>query len=683
MLQPVAERVRRDTGTDFVVVMSRSGTRYTHPDPRQIGQQFLGHIARGPAGGDLVESYRGTLGPSVRAVVPVERGATVVGLVSVGIRRSAVSEAVAAQLPPLALAGALAAALSGLGTWLVARRVRRQTHGLDAAQLQSMYDYYDAVLHAVREGLLLVDGDGRVRLVNDECRRLLDLPEDVVGRPVSELGLVPPLERTLVEGTPRQDELHVTSARVLVLNQARAQWQGRDLGTVVTLRDRTDLQALTGELDTARGLTEALRSQAHESANRLHTVVSLIELDRAQEALEFATEELSLAQRLTDEVVGAVDEPALAALLLGKSAQASERGIDFVVGDHVVVPDGVAPPRDLVTIVGNLVDNAFDALATVEGERVVRFDAGAGRVRRADRRRHGPGVPGPDPMQAFRRGWSTKAAAEGATGGRGSASPSSSSRSSGSAARSRWTGRPARGSPCACRSRGAAVSAPLRVLVVEDEPVAADAHTRVRRPGRGVRGRRDGPHRPGRDAGAAEGGVDLVLLDMNLPDRHGLEIVRAMRAAGHTADVIAVTSARDLQVVRAAVSLGIVQYLLKPFVFASLRDRLERYRDYRLQVDGEAAVASQQDIDLALSGLRAAGTTHLPKGMSEELFAEVSRLLSAAREGRSASEVAASVGVSRVTARRYLEHLAETGLALRRSRYAGQGRPEVEYRWSS
>jgi response regulator of citrate/malate metabolism len=177
--------------------------------------------------------------------------------------------------------------------------------------------------------------------------------------------------------------------------------------------------------------------------------------------------------------------------------------------------------------------------------------------------------------------------------------------------------------------------------------------------------------------------VDLVLLDMNLPDRHGLEIVRAMRAAGHTADVIAVTSARDLQVVRAAVSLGIVQYLLKPFVFASLRDRLERYRDYRRQVDGTAAVASQQDLDLALSGLRAAGTTHLPKGMSEELFAAVSRLLSAAEGGLSASEVAASLGVARVTARRYLEHLAETGLALRRSRYAGQGRPEVEYRWSS
>jgi response regulator of citrate/malate metabolism len=227
------------------------------------------------------------------------------------------------------------------------------------------------------------------------------------------------------------------------------------------------------------------------------------------------------------------------------------------------------------------------------------------------------------------------------------------------------------------------VTGPLQVLVVEDERVAADAHT-------AYVGRVEGFEvaatvHTGQAALLALGErrVDLVLLDMNLPDRHGLEIVRAMRAAGHTADVIAVTSARDLQVVRAAVSLGIVQYVLKPFVFASLRDRLERYRDYRLQVDGTAAVASQQDLDLALSGLRAAGTTHLPKGMSEELFATVSRLLSTADSGLSASEVAADLGVARVTARRYLEHLAETGLALRRSRYAGQGRPEVEYRWSS
>ena len=174
-----------------------------------------------------------------------------------------------------------------------------------------MYEYYDAVLHAVTEGLLLIDLDGRLRMANDEAVRLLGLPDGAQGRLVGELGLAPPLVAALTDPEPREDELHVTDARVLVLNTAPAQWQGRPLGFVVTLRDRTDLEDLTGELDSARGLTEALRSQAHESANRLHTVVSLIELGHDDRALAFATEELAASQVLTDKVVASVEEPAL------------------------------------------------------------------------------------------------------------------------------------------------------------------------------------------------------------------------------------------------------------------------------------------------------------------------------------------------------------------------------------
>jgi len=221
----------------------------------------------------------------------------------------------------------------------------------------------------------------------------------------------------------------------------------------------------------------------------------------------------------------------------------------------------------------------------------------------------------------------------------------------------------------------------LRVLVVEDDQVAADAHTAyvLRVPGFGV----VATVRTGQAAlqTLGEHPVDLVLLDMNLPDRHGLDIVRAMRAAGHRADVIAVTSARDLQVVRSAVSLGVVQYLLKPFVFASLRERLERYRDYRNQTDGEEEVSTQREMDHLLAGLRSGGATHLPKGLSQDSLGEVVRTLRTADGGVSASETATALGMSRVTARRYLEHLSDTGLAVRRSRYAGQGRPEVEYRW--
>lgn len=421
-LQPYAERVRAESGTDFVVVMSPAGIRWTHPDPTQIGRTFIGHTEAALAGGVVEEDYTGTLGPSSRVVVPVTDAGRVVALVSVGIRKSAVGERVRAQLPGLLLAALVAALLSGLGTALVARRIRRQTHGLGERQLREMYEYYDAVLHGVSEGLVITDLDGRLRLANDEATRLLALPPDAAGRPVSELGLAPALAAALTDEAVHVDELHVTDARVLVVNRGPARWKGRLLGHVATLRDRTDLEALTGELDAVRGLTEALRSQAHESANRLHTIVSLIELGHTDRALDFATEELQVSQLLTDQVVGAVDEPALTALLLGKAAEAHERGIALEVEAGAHWPRGVAPTRDLVTIVGNLVDNALDAVTVREGasqeERHVRVDArveGPYAVLRVSD--DGPGLPPGAVEDAFRRGWSTKE--QGSAGRRG------------------------------------------------------------------------------------------------------------------------------------------------------------------------------------------------------------------------------------------------------------------------
>jgi two-component system CitB family sensor kinase len=412
-LQAFAEDVRRHTQTDFVVVMSPTGTRYTHPDTSLIGRKFIGHIEQAQRGGTVVEDYTGTLGPSRRAVVPVRAGpggdGAVVGLVAVGIRKAAVSRRLEGQLVALLAAGVAAAVLTGLATALVARRVRRQTHGLGERQLREMVEYYDAVLHAVTEGLLLIDLEGRLRLANDEAVRLLGLGDGAVGRPVAELGLSGPLTAALTDETPREDELHVTDARVLVLNTAPARWDGQALGHVATLRDRTDLEHLTGELDSARGLTEALRSQAHESANRLHTIVSLIELGHPERALEFATEELELSQLLTDRVVAGIEEPALSALLLGKAAEAGERGIDLRIGEGAVWPVDALPARDVVTIVGNLIDNAFDAVAGSPGERQVRVDTardGADLVLTvADT---GPGLPPGAVARAFERGVSSK-----------------------------------------------------------------------------------------------------------------------------------------------------------------------------------------------------------------------------------------------------------------------------------
>ncbi len=222
----------------------------------------------------------------------------------------------------------------------------------------------------------------------------------------------------------------------------------------------------------------------------------------------------------------------------------------------------------------------------------------------------------------------------------------------------------------------------LRVLVVEDEPVAAEAHAEyVRRvPGFELAS----VARTGQEALRALSGqrVDLVLLDMNLPDVHGLDIVRAMRTAGHSTDVIAVTSARDLQVVRQSVSLGIVQYVLKPFLFSTLRERLESYARYRDELDADEVATSQQAVDRLLTHTRAAGATStLPKGLSEETLDAVTRLLREGPDPLSASEVAARTSASRVTARRYLEYLCSVGLAGRQPRYSSTGRPVVEYLW--
>ena len=179
VLQPYAERVRHDTGTDFVVVMNTDGIRYTHPTPGLIGKPQMGHIAAALAGGVVLETYTGTLGPSERAIVPVRAdGGQILGLVSVGVKRDAMARDLAQQVPMLLVAVFAALLLASAGAGLIARRLRRQTNGLGPDELARMYKYYDAVLHAVREGLVLLDLHGRLLLANDEARRLLELPAD-------------------------------------------------------------------------------------------------------------------------------------------------------------------------------------------------------------------------------------------------------------------------------------------------------------------------------------------------------------------------------------------------------------------------------------------------------------------------------------------------------------------------
>jgi sensor histidine kinase regulating citrate/malate metabolism len=418
-LQPYALRVMKDTEVDFVTIMNPEGIRWTHPEQDQIGLPFRGNTAPALAGKTFTETYTGTLGASVRAVTPIWDDDRIVGMVSAGIRVEEISKRVQDQVKALFAVAAGALLLGAVGTYVINASLRRHTHGMNATELSHMHDYHQAVLHAVREGLLMLDGQYRVALINDGGRELLGVSGEVVGLSVADLGLPAPLTGALLASEPRVDEVHLTADRVLVVNTSPVSG-GERRGTVVTLRDVTELQSLMGELDSERGFTQALRSQAHEAANRLHTVVSLIELGRAEEAVEFATAELELAQALTDQVVAAVSEPVLAALLLGKTAQANERGVELEVSQDSGLDDGLLPQslpaRDLVTILGNLIDNAVDAAQGSVRARVTvtaRTEGDELLLKVADT---GSGV---DPAHAslvFERGFSTKPAGPGGRG---------------------------------------------------------------------------------------------------------------------------------------------------------------------------------------------------------------------------------------------------------------------------
>jgi response regulator of citrate/malate metabolism len=220
----------------------------------------------------------------------------------------------------------------------------------------------------------------------------------------------------------------------------------------------------------------------------------------------------------------------------------------------------------------------------------------------------------------------------------------------------------------------------LRVLVVEDDPVAAEAH-RVyvdRLPGFVCIGLAGTAARALHVLSHEQ--IDLVLLDMNLPDGHGLDVVRRMRAAGNQTDVVAVTAAREVAAVQAAARIGVVQYVLKPFAFETLRDRLTAYARQRRAAEAGQVVADQDEVDRLL---HPATSSSVPKGLAGSVLDRVVTLLGN-REGWTAEEVASSIGTSRITARRYLEHLADQGQALRTQRYDGRsGRPKVEYSWVS
>ncbi|WUC77165.1 SpoIIE family protein phosphatase [Streptomyces sp. NBC_00536] len=255
ILQPLTEVTRREAGVDFIVVMDTHGIRYTHPLPDRIGKRFVGTIEPSLAGRVHTESVQGPLGKEIQAVVPVLAdgdSGPVVGLVSAGLTVNNVTGVFDRQLPVILGASAAGLALATAGAALISRRLRRQTHGLGPLEMTRMYEHHDAVLHAVREGVLITDGGGRLLLANDEAKRLLRLPPDAEGQLVGQLPLDGPLAALLLSGRVATDEVHEAGERLLVINQRPTRPGGGPEGAAVTIRDSTEMQVLSTRAEAVR-----------------------------------------------------------------------------------------------------------------------------------------------------------------------------------------------------------------------------------------------------------------------------------------------------------------------------------------------------------------------------------------------------------------------------------------------
>lgn len=408
VIQPIAEAIRRSVGADFVVVANRDGIRYSHPNPARIGERVSTDPGPALAGNPFVGVEEGTLGRSLRAKVPITKNGEVIGIVSVGFLEEQVAQKLAQALPTMTLTVLLALTLGVAGSLILARRIERQTFGLGTREIAGLLEQRDAMLHGIREGVLALDTSGRVTVANDEARRLLGITGAVEGRRLAEVVPEGRAREVLGGSTTGNDQVVLAGDRVLVLNRMPVAVRGRDVGAVVTLRDRTELEGVLRELDTVRGLAQALRAQTHEFSNKLHIVAGLIELGRLEEAVRFIAKTSLVHQELVELVQQRIADPALAALLLAKAALASERRVDLRIASDAHLPRDLADVRDLVTVVGNLVDNAIDAAAAAEDgwvEVSVRAQDTAVVVRVRD---SGPGIDAALVDDIFRDGFTTK-----------------------------------------------------------------------------------------------------------------------------------------------------------------------------------------------------------------------------------------------------------------------------------
>jgi two-component system CitB family sensor kinase len=412
----LAEHLRAAVGASYVVVIDRSGVRHSHPEAALIGQPVTEPVVA-LDGKDHVGIDHGNLGLSANGKAPLRApDGRIIGEVSAGILVTKLSATLSSNLVSLVLYAVVAVAVGAAASLILTRGLKRQTFGLELNEIAGLLQEREATLHGIREGVVATDPEGRVSLINDEARKVLGSTSIVPHQPLADA--LPPgrLRDILAERTTELvDEPVLTDDRALVVNRKAVQVGGVDLGSVVTLRDRTEVVGLLGELNGIKNFADALRAQQHEHANRMHVLAGLLELGRYDEAAQYLSEVSASSAGIAETLKDNIGDPTIVALVLAKIAGASERGVQLRVeasgsagGEKGgALADADIDPGLVVTVLGNLIDNAIDAVAGQPGAEVrVSLHHHVGQWLVIEVADNGPGVA--DPTLVFVDGYTTK-----------------------------------------------------------------------------------------------------------------------------------------------------------------------------------------------------------------------------------------------------------------------------------
>jgi sensor histidine kinase regulating citrate/malate metabolism len=421
ILAPEVDRAVALSGAGLAEIVDPAGVVRVSSDPSRNGHALDladGGARQGRAWfGDLdVDGAHSLVGQV--PILDIDGG--VLAIVSVSEHYPSVWQLLSGAGERLLVYLGLGAALGMLASWLLSRRIKRQTHGLEIAEIAGLAEHREALLHSIREGVVAVNNEGVITVLNDSAQELLGVGADVVGHRADEVGLDPAVTEFLLSGgdgrAAQSDVVIVTRTRVLALNRRFATSQGRRIGTVTTMRDSTELASMQGQLSSHKSVTDTLRAQTHEFANQLHTISGLVQLGEYDSVHDFVGALSRRRAEISDAVTQRISDPAVAALLIAKTSLAAESGVALTIGaDSHLSALNPALATDVITLLGNLIDNAVDvSVGSLEAKVTVHIDDANGMtVAVTD---SGPGVPKHLREEIFARGVTSKTDVPGGRG---------------------------------------------------------------------------------------------------------------------------------------------------------------------------------------------------------------------------------------------------------------------------